>query len=41
MGWEKFTKTKKGAAGPVKRESHVDGFFFTYRIHKSMLHHLL
>jgi hypothetical protein len=28
MGWKKFAKTKKGVAGWVKRESHVDGVLF-------------
>jgi hypothetical protein len=27
MGWKKFVKTEKGAAGQVECESHVDGFF--------------
>jgi hypothetical protein len=27
MGWKKFVKTEKGAAGQVKCESHVDGVF--------------
>jgi hypothetical protein len=27
VGWKKFAKTKKGAAGQVKHESHVDVFF--------------
>jgi hypothetical protein len=27
IGWKKFADTKKGAAGQVDRESHVDGFF--------------
>jgi hypothetical protein len=26
MGCKKFAETKKGAAGQVERESHVDGF---------------
>jgi hypothetical protein len=29
MGWKKFTKTEKGAAGQVESESHVDSFFLT------------
>jgi hypothetical protein len=33
--WKKFTKTEKGAAGQVKSESHVDGFFYI----KGVLHH--
>jgi hypothetical protein len=27
MGWKKFAENKKGAAGQVKHESHVDGCF--------------
>jgi hypothetical protein len=31
MGWKKFARTEKGAAGEVKHNSHVD-FFFTSRV---------
>jgi hypothetical protein len=27
MGWKKFAKTEKRAAGQVEHDSHVDGFF--------------
>jgi hypothetical protein len=32
MGWKKFAKTKKAAAGQVERESHVDSFSLTSRV---------
>jgi hypothetical protein len=34
-GLEKITQTKKGAAGQVERESHIDGFCYI----KGVLHH--
>jgi hypothetical protein len=32
MGWKKFSKIEKCAAGQVEHESHGDGFLLTLRV---------
>jgi hypothetical protein len=36
LGWKEFSETKKGVAGQVECESHVDGFFFDI---EGVVHH--